>query len=102
MSTLLNQYRPIQTVACTMINCLALKLLFVDKHSKHRASDKAVSPAPPPAAQIPLGSGHPGLKQPQLSHSCHRVTSSPRPSDPPGARLGMPGWLLDHHGAEEL
>lgn len=34
-----------------MINCLALKLLFIDKHYKDCASDNVVGEAPPLAAQ---------------------------------------------------
>lgn len=61
---LLNQYKLIQTVACIMINCLALKLLFIDKQYKSCASDNMVQEAPPPAALeawelISLVPGHP-------------------------------------------
>ena len=34
-----------------MINCLALKKLFIDERYKHCASDNVVGEAPPPAAR---------------------------------------------------
>lgn len=116
---MLNQYKPIQTVARTVINCLALKLLFIDKHYEHRASENAVGEAPPLAARQssaadpislrpspgPLSSitslAHTTLLPPLLAPRSHRGPQQPPWGSAEDAR-DAGAAVLDHHRVKEL
>lgn len=87
-----------------MINCLALKLLFIDKRYKRCASDNVVGKAPPPAAWHSSAANpislrpSPGLlssiSSPARATVLPPLLAVPRSTVPPGttaASLGLSG-----------